>query len=103
MNNLIEESDLNDPVIRAQIHRTELVAGKAKKLIVSKYKKLPPEQQFNAIANTIGILAAELVRLGGDIGGAVFAKAMNDLVSSHTNRAVDQIVAMEDGKSERKH
>lgn len=82
----ISKADMGDAKVIASIRKNERVAREAMQLIARRYKKLPPAQAFEAITNTIGILAVEQVRGGQDVLGDDLAGAVRDIIARHMDR-----------------
>jgi hypothetical protein len=91
MNRYLSDSDMTSHVILEKLKKNERAARDAMALISKRHRKLEPGDAFEQIANTIGILCAELVQGGANIGGNEFAKAMLELVNQHMNRRVSII------------
>lgn len=88
MNQFLFESDMTSKLVLEKLKRNERAARDAMALIAKRYRKLDAQDSFEQIANTIGILAAELVQGGYNVAGPDFAVAMRDLVDQHMNRRV---------------
>ena len=98
MNQYLSKSDMTSKVILEKLKKNERAARDAMALISKRHRKLDPQDAFEQIANTIGILAAELVQGGANVGGADFCAAMRDLINEHMDRRVYIIDSANDGK-----
>lgn len=92
---ILSEADRSNPDVVRAIRKNERVAREAMQLIAKRNRKLPPVESFEAVANTIGILVAELVTDGNEILGRELATAMRDLISFHADKAIERIDAGE--------
>jgi hypothetical protein len=91
MNKYLSQADTTSDLVRAKIRKNELAAKDAMALIAKRHRKLEPHDAFEQIANTIGILAADLVRDSYGLMGDDLAIAMRDLVDSHMNRQIRKL------------
>ena len=87
-NPFIIEADRSDPSIASAIRKNERTATLAKRLIAQRNKKLDPEKAFEAMANTIGIMAADVVRESAHIHPEL-PKVMRDLFLNHLDAALE--------------
>lgn len=94
MNSLLKEQPMSDHTA-GLIKKNTLAARDALTLIAKRHRKLEPEKCFEAVANTIGILAAELVRDGYSVAGDDLAVAMRDLVLFHMDHSLSAYIKEE--------
>lgn len=92
MNTHLQQADMSSEDVRAKTRKNERAARDALALIARRHRKLDPQDAFEQIANTIGILAADLVREGYGLLGKDMSVAMRDLVGHHMDRQIDAIM-----------
>lgn len=83
----LEEGDKNDPEVRRLIERHEREARKHLRDLFHRYRKSNFDGQINGVANTIGIMAAELIHLGCLTDRRV-GEAMSDVFLHHIENAL---------------
>jgi hypothetical protein len=98
MNSIITLQEDESLETAEKVKRNHMVSKQAMQLIAKRHRKLEPEQSFEAIANTIGILCAEFVLDAHEIAGAELSSAMRDLINLHINRALAAVDATPEDK-----
>jgi len=98
MSQIITLQQDESPETAEKVKRNGLVAQQAMQLISKRHRKLDPEQSFEAVANTIGIICAEFVLDAHEIAGAELSSAMRDLINLHIDRALAAVDATPEDK-----
>ena len=98
MNPILELNQVESAETAEKVKRNHMVSKQAMQLIAKRHRKLEPEQSFEAIANTIGILCAEFVLDAHEIAGQKLSSAMRDLINVHIDRALAALEATDEDK-----
>lgn len=83
MENFLRFPDQNSEEIQRKIRRNEAIAKEAMRVIAKRHKNLPPQECFESITNTIGILAAQAVADCQDTLGLDVARAIREMIIFH--------------------
>ena len=89
MNPYITPSDKRDPEVRRTINKQTREARKVVSALFNRYRKQDELVRMESVLNTVGIMSAELVRLGADVDPKI-GETFADLLRFHIDHAFSQ-------------
>lgn len=88
---LLTGADSSSHIVRNAIRKNGIIARDAMRLIANRHRKLDPQESFEQIANTVGIVTAEFITASHAVFGIDMAIAMRELINNHMNAAIERL------------
>lgn len=85
------EADTSDAAVKERIQKNQRVARECMALIMKRNRKLEAEVVFEQVVNTIGVMAAEMIRDARGIGIEGLPEVVTEIIGSHIDNALAQV------------